>query len=288
MEKRDEITNTSLDTRGMRTILMDRGGIAAQEKNGQRELCASEQLPRDGLLGEDRARWESLGVEILDEEPGGHPLFCRVRLPPGWTRRPTDHAMYVDLVDDLGRRRGQIFYKAAFYDQKATLSLLRRFDIRRNFAREDFRATIQYQATSAGSILFQSAALPAYDRGAFGPRAHALNGVLESALILQCQNWLSARGVSDLGDPMAHWDAEVPAGVAGEASPPIAAPAGRLSGGPAIARAQALGIPVLVGTISPEPQEVSVSDARQLVEDGVLPEGIFWLDEPAPGLAAGE
>src|SRR6185436_8068032 len=42
----------------------------------------------------------------------------------------TDHSMYTDLVDDKGRVRASIFYKAAFYDRKADISFKRRFSIR--------------------------------------------------------------------------------------------------------------------------------------------------------------
>jgi hypothetical protein len=98
------------------------GGIAKQEACGQRELVNSEQLPRDGLLGTNRASWEALGLKI--DKTGHDPLFCRVELPAGWKKVATDHAMWSHLVDDHGRVRGKIFYKAAFYDRSAFLSLV--------------------------------------------------------------------------------------------------------------------------------------------------------------------
>jgi hypothetical protein len=117
------ITDTTKLSPGEKLVLALPGGIAEQEARGQRELVGSEQLPRDGLLGADRASWEGLGLKI-DETTGDDPLFCRVELPAGWKKVATDHAMWSHLVDDQGRVRGKIFYKAAFYDRSARLTLV--------------------------------------------------------------------------------------------------------------------------------------------------------------------
>lgn len=47
--------------------------------------------------------------------------------PPGWKKEPTDHSMWSKLMDDKGRERAAIFYKAAFYDQSAHVTLSNRF-----------------------------------------------------------------------------------------------------------------------------------------------------------------
>jgi hypothetical protein len=62
------IVDTSrLPTEAKLLIAAIPGGVIEQEKRGQEELVGSNQLPTKGLLGEDRARWEALGVKILDD-----------------------------------------------------------------------------------------------------------------------------------------------------------------------------------------------------------------------------
>lgn len=59
----------------------------------------------------------------------GDGLFQYVTLPDGWKKVETDHAMWSHLVDDKGRKRASIFYKAAFYDRSAHLRLEGRFSL---------------------------------------------------------------------------------------------------------------------------------------------------------------
>lgn len=122
MTKKD-ITDTSRlsSTEKLATALP--GGVVEQEALGQRELVESTQLPVQGLLGRDRPRWEALGVKILDQGAGEDPLFCRVELPAGWRKVPTDHPLWTDLVDEGGKVVASICYKAAFYDRHAHVSL---------------------------------------------------------------------------------------------------------------------------------------------------------------------
>lgn len=99
------------------------GGIEAQEAQGQRDFVNASKLPKDGTL-KNRAQWESLGV-VFGEEADD--LFVYVTLPAGWKLEATEHAMHNDLLDEKGRKRAGIFYKAAFYDRSAHVSLCRRF-----------------------------------------------------------------------------------------------------------------------------------------------------------------
>lgn len=122
------INTAQLPSTSKLVIAATPGGVIAQEQRGQEELVASTQLPIDGLLGEDRPRWEALGVQILDDGKSGDPLFCRVKLPAGWRKVPTSHTLWTDLVDEAGKVRGQIVYKAAFYDRYARIQLKREPD----------------------------------------------------------------------------------------------------------------------------------------------------------------
>jgi hypothetical protein len=90
------------------------GGIEAQEKAGQAMLVANSTLPGP------RQKLEQLGVVVGKEADD---LFYNVTLPAGWKKVATEHSMWSDLVDEKGRKRAGIFYKAAFYDRKASISL---------------------------------------------------------------------------------------------------------------------------------------------------------------------
>jgi len=61
---------------------------------------------------------QKAGVKFGSAVPGD-PLFQYATLPTGWKKVGTDHAMWSNLLDDKGRIRALIFYKAAFYDRAA-------------------------------------------------------------------------------------------------------------------------------------------------------------------------
>lgn len=101
------------------------GGIEAQESRGQRELVKGESLPSECS---DRAALEAAGVVFGAPYPDD-PLFCPVTLPKGWKKQATDHAMHSDLLDDKGRIRASMFYKAAHYDRRADMYPVRRYSV---------------------------------------------------------------------------------------------------------------------------------------------------------------
>jgi hypothetical protein len=88
------------------------GGIERQEAQGQRDLVAT------------RNQLEALGFRFGDDADD---LFVNVTFPPGWKLSATSHSMHNDLLDDQGRKRAGIFYKAAFYDRKADIHFSPRF-----------------------------------------------------------------------------------------------------------------------------------------------------------------
>lgn len=98
------------------------GGIQAQEKAGQSSLVNGQFLPKDC----PRAGLEKLGF-IFGEDMDG--IFVHVQMPQGWHKKATDHDMHSKLMDNKGRERGNIFYKAAFYDRRARLDLYPRYSV---------------------------------------------------------------------------------------------------------------------------------------------------------------
>jgi hypothetical protein len=94
--------------------------IAGQERAGQAQFVNSDRLPTD--RGDDQP-WLDLGFTFGEPDPDD-PMFCPATLPPGWTRKGSDHAMWSHLLDEHGRQRVAIFYKAAFYDRKAHMRIV--------------------------------------------------------------------------------------------------------------------------------------------------------------------
>ena len=97
------------------------GGIERQEAEGQASFVGmKDSLP----IKCPREQLEKLGFKFgspIDEH------FISVIFPVGWSKRATDHSMWSELLDEQGRKRGSIFYKAAFYDRSAHMNLSTRF-----------------------------------------------------------------------------------------------------------------------------------------------------------------
>jgi hypothetical protein len=100
-------------------------GIAAQEMDGQNDLMARDIIPR--LLRPDRETFEKAGFVFGKMVDG---LFIEEKMPEGWTKKANDDALHSDILDGQGRRRGTIFYRAAFHDRDAHASLACRYGIR--------------------------------------------------------------------------------------------------------------------------------------------------------------
>ena len=93
--------------------------IEAQEARGQNQLTNGELLPVDC---DNKEILEAEGV-IFGEPIPDDPIFCKAVLPDGWKKMPTDHSMWSELIDSDGVVKASIFYKAAFYDRSAFMSV---------------------------------------------------------------------------------------------------------------------------------------------------------------------
>lgn len=127
------------------------GVIEAQEAAGQQSFVNSTTLPSDMRDGAHEGL-ETAGVVFGDPVPGDE-MFIYAALPEGWKKVPTSHSMWSDLVDDKGRKRASIFYKAAFYDRSAFLHVERRFAVREDYERED---VIIMRALDGNEVVFTS------------------------------------------------------------------------------------------------------------------------------------
>jgi hypothetical protein len=131
------------------------GGIEAQEKAGQAMLTLKfNQLPKEYSYWRGEGTWQEC-MERLGFKFGADvdDLFVSVTPPPGWTLRPSDHSMHSYIHDDQGRMRGNVFYKAAFYDRRADFHLLTRYQGGGDY-RGDDRFSVA-RDTASGQILFE-------------------------------------------------------------------------------------------------------------------------------------
>ena len=107
------------DEPGNALIAATPGGIEAQEAAGQKALCASSKIPQS-MRRCSRQDFEALGF-VFSDKPSDDSLFVNVTMPAGWKMQPTDHSMWNYIVDETGKKRFAIFYKAAFYDRRADI-----------------------------------------------------------------------------------------------------------------------------------------------------------------------
>lgn len=111
--------------------------IDEQNRQGHRELLGSGKvsLPaEDNGMGrfDSFAILQSWGVvfPLPDPTTRPDPLFRPADLPEGWEIRATAGPYWSGLMDQHGRERAAIFYKAAFYDRNAHITVCCRFTAR--------------------------------------------------------------------------------------------------------------------------------------------------------------
>lgn len=131
--------------------------ITAQESAGQSSLVNSSKLPSE-MSTEDRQVLEQAGVVFGDSVPGDD-MFVYVNLPEGWHKVATSHSMWSDLVDDKGRKRASMFYKAAIYDRYAYLNTNRRFEIGMDYDRSDQGVIVMF-VTDGDTTVFTTKEYP--------------------------------------------------------------------------------------------------------------------------------
>ena len=172
--------------------------IELQEVRGQCELVNSTTLPTDMGRSPDydpRAILKAAGVKF-GEIASGDPMFRHVELPPGWKKIPTDHSMWSSLVDDKGRVRGSIFYKAAFYDRSAHMRLDTRYGVAFDYKRSETEGVGVSNVTDCGKVIFSAEPIPTNKERSW-ETSQAAN--------LLAMEWLDAQ-YPDWRNPGAYWD----------------------------------------------------------------------------------
>ena len=164
------------------------GGIEQQESAGQRELLERNILPRL-IRGGTREQLAQFGLRFgkdIDD------LFVECVLPLGWTKKAGEWDTHNDLLDEKGRVRAFIFFKAAFYDRQAHMSLRGRFKVDLYQAGRDDAHRIA-AVTDSGKVLL---VLGEWRRS--DPEA-------SDAYLEQGRAWLAQR-YPNWESPLAYWD----------------------------------------------------------------------------------
>jgi hypothetical protein len=167
--------------------------IVNQEARGQKQFVNSDVLPVEC----PRLELEQLGFVFGDMHDD---IFIKVTMPQGWEKRASSHNMWSYLHDPQGRQRGAIFYKAAFYDRSAHMSLDRRFHYgampengyeSETYNTDNRKAYVKDMAT--GAYVFEITGIAPKDSKA------------EDAAKAQCKQWL-LNNYPDYENVLAYWD----------------------------------------------------------------------------------
>lgn len=178
-----------------------RGGSEAilhQEAQGQCSFVGSDTLPTNMGRHSDyntKAILEAAGVKFLGPVEDDD-MFQYVEFPQGWKKVATDHSMYSKLVDDKGRTRASIFYKAAFYDRSAHVSLSCRFAVSFDYARFDKENVGIANVTDGGQVIHTVELVPAKGEDPYNVRDKANKFAVE---------WLD-KNHPEWRNPGAYWD----------------------------------------------------------------------------------
>lgn len=130
---------------------MGEGGLTQAvdetERAGQGQMTRADRLPR-AIAGLTREQLQGLGFVFgpqLDD------LFDKVIFPPGWSVTRAESALYSRVLDEKGRERGTIMYKAVFYNRDAYVTFTRRYDV--GFAEVEGSHDLAYVAQNLGKAL---------------------------------------------------------------------------------------------------------------------------------------
>jgi hypothetical protein len=164
------------------------GGIEAQEAAGQAVFVESDVLPRK-IQYATREQLVELGFKFGKDTDE---LFVECQLPAGWAKRATNHAMWSELLDDKGRCRAMIFFKAAFYDRSAEMTMYRRFKL--DLYDDGSNAEVRRASVKDGNTVVHN--LGEYKQGDYD----AQNAISEAGKL-----WLNQH-FPQWENPLAHWD----------------------------------------------------------------------------------
>jgi len=182
------------------SIAMTPGGIERQEKQGQLTFTKGDYLPKE-MQGDCRAVCEAWGIVFGKEIDD---LLIEAKLPAGWQKVPTDHSMWVDVVDEKGRKRLIVFYKAAFYDRSAHMYYCGRFSFSKDYSDDyNYRQKSRFVVRDGRTVIFATDTMPCV--GDDGERDWQIAERVDAELGAKARDWLDEH-YPDWQSPLAYWD----------------------------------------------------------------------------------
>lgn len=192
-------------------------GAALQhmEQQGLEENRREETLP--SAMSDDRATFEKMGI-VFHEKVPGDPMFTKVTLPPGWRKEHTGHSMYLDLLDEQGRKRASIFYKSAFYDRSARMSACRRYSVAANYGDKDYETFARAAVRDGETEIWTTERVEITEenrRGVYNRETHACEvKPIRDQMEEKAVAWLDENRPG-WDSPLARWDDPPPVPVGG-------------------------------------------------------------------------
>jgi hypothetical protein len=176
-----------------------------QVKLGQEQMVQQKTLPVQ-MQPESAKQWlAKCGVKFLGQVENDE-LFQSVELPPGWKKIASGHPWLSMLVDDQGRERARIFYKAEYYDRNASLSIQPRYGVLEDLNHEVPKGSDSIAATvmdgssvlGTGEILFMTKPI-----GGVEGRKERFRAYYQAKK--EAYTWLD-QNFPENNDPFAYWE----------------------------------------------------------------------------------
>ena len=180
----------------------------AQMERGQKELVGSLELPIQGSSDPEFLK-SPIKIAPFDPKNPDKPraLFRKATLPPGWTKRASDHSLWSHVCDEKGCRRASVFYKADFCDYEAFIRLEQRFYMKQDYsdashAKADTEVTFQVTDTGQGyeSKVIYSKTYPLPDRETDRDAHYAASNVAKAEMEAEFK-----KRYPNFKDPNAYW-----------------------------------------------------------------------------------
>lgn len=182
----------------LRTMSGESNVLEHMEKEGQQRAVNNTMVAKK--MFPSKKKWEELGFTFTDI-PGDN-LLCNATLPEGWKLEATDHSMWNSFIDEQGRERGSMFYKAAFYDRDAHMQLYNRYKVIKDYLDDHVTTEVYFgnpeeKLFVAGQIHKDYSSQESID--AYFDELERLQNLAECFANLNYPNWR---------DETAYWDDE--------------------------------------------------------------------------------
>lgn len=159
--------------------------IEHQERQGQSEIVGQTgnaiQLPVQGSGNPLLNKWIRFG-DVVSVDP----IFRTAILPEGWRLERTDHHLWSNVIDDKGRKRAEVFYKAAFYDRSSFMRPTQRYQVQIDYEVANKTGDLVACVTDANTEIFRTNIHPTVKYR--GEGYHAAMEALEA----EAKVWLEA------------------------------------------------------------------------------------------------